>query len=187
MKQAVRFLVFCLGVFVFSMCRKDDDPVCTLEVSQERINSVNQDRLALDQIAIANYLSENQIPADQVQQINGVSYVITQLGTGPKTTCLENIITVKYQGRLLSGTIFDPSVNGDNNPDNDIDWEENEVNFRLSTLILGWQIVLPSIPAGTKLTIYIPSVFGYGISGGANGVIPSHAPLIFDMELVRIQ
>jgi FKBP-type peptidyl-prolyl cis-trans isomerase len=53
-------------------------------------------------------------------------------------------------------------------------------------LILGWLLVLPTVPAGSKLTLYIPSGLGYGEAGGANGKIPSNANLIFEIEFVAI-
>ena len=59
--------------------------------------------------------------------------------------------------------------------------------FPLSALVLGWQLVLPLIPAGSKVTLYIPSGYAYGSSGGGKGVIPADANLIFEVEILGIK
>lgn len=168
MKQII-IIAFVIGLAFLQSCG-DDDATCTKIVSAETLASVDKTRLAADIITIDNYLNTNGITAQS--EPNGVRYVITSLGTGA-TPCLENRITVKYTGKLLNGgNIFDSSTTG--------------VSFTLNRLILGWQLVLPIVPVGSKLTLYIPSGFGYGEAGGGNGKIPSNANLIFDLELVAI-
>jgi FKBP-type peptidyl-prolyl cis-trans isomerase FkpA len=177
MGKALVFLF--VGVFIFLQSCKDDDNPCTKEVSQNRLDAVDKTRLKADSIAIIDYLNANSITGTEIK--NNVRYRVTQLGTG-STPCLESFIQVAYQGRLLkTGTIFDPPSGSTSN------WEERLVTFSLTDLILGWLIVLPSMPEGTKLTLYIPSGYAYGPTGGANGAIPANANLIFDIEFVRIR
>ncbi|NJM26827.1 MAG: hypothetical protein HC859_16510 [Bacteroidia bacterium] len=61
----------------------------------------------------------------------------------------------------------------------------------LSDLIVGWKLVLPLLPNGTKATLYIPSGFGYGnntIRDENNEiVIPPNSILIFEVELINVQ
>jgi len=163
------FWLFIFGGFLLlESCNKDEDPSCTKIVSADKLSSVDQVRLATDIVTIDNYLASNSITAQS--EPNGVRYVISTLGTG-ETPCIESMIGVTYTGRLLSsGNVFDSST--------------SVISFPLSNLILGWQLVLPSVPAGSTVTLYIPSGYGYGTLGGGGGKIPSNANLIFEIEYV---
>jgi len=168
MKQVI-IVGLVIGLAFLQSCGDDDDK-CTKIVDAETLATVDKTRLANDIITIDNYLSTNSITAQS--EPNGVRYVITSLGTGA-TPCLESRINAKYTGKLLNGgNVFDSSTTG--------------VTFTLNRLILGWLLVLPTVPAGSKLTLYVPSGFGYGEAGGANGKIPSNANLIFEIEFVAI-
>jgi FKBP-type peptidyl-prolyl cis-trans isomerase FkpA len=153
-------------VAVFSLLIQCDSP-CTRTVSQSRINAVDQSRLQQDVETIDTYLSDQGITA--IEDASGIRYTIDVQGTGNKP-CLENSVTVMYKGKLLSnGTQFDASA--------------NPVSFPLSNLIVGWQIILPKIQAGSTVTLYIPSGFAYGPS--QVGSIPANANLIFEIEFLK--
>jgi len=178
MKKLLVILV-CSTFLFLEACKDDDEITCTKEAPADRVAAVDQTRLKIDSLAIVEYLEANSITGTQIK--DNVRYLITQLGTGPTPPCLESTLTAKYQGRLMkTGTVFDPALGST------IVWDEREVNFKLSNLILGWQIVLPVIPVGSKATLYIPSGYGYGVSGGGNGSIPSNANLIFEIELIAV-
>ena len=140
---------------------------CSRKVSQSQIDAVNQTQLAADIDAIDEYLINNSITAQS--DPSGIRYTVQTQGTGAKP-CLENSVTVKYAGKLLStGAQFDAST--------------NPVSFPLNSLILGWKIMLPQFQAGSKVTLYIPSGFAYGNS--TVGSIPANSNLIFEIELVK--
>lgn len=160
-------VVFILTGFVALLvsCREED---CTTRVAQSRLDAVNQAKLEQDVAIIDAYLDGEGITA--VQDPTGMRYVITQEGTGTKP-CLESSITFKYKGMLLSGgSVFDENSTG--------------LTYPLKNLILGWQIVLPQLKAGTKATLYIPSGYGYGSSTLPG--IPANSNLIFEIELVSV-
>lgn len=176
-------MIGCL--LAIQSCKKDDDdakPSCTKEVADAKLNAPSKEKLSSDSLLIVQYLADNEIDIETTEIKHNVRYKIHELGTG-ETPCIESYIKVKYQGSLLkSGYVFDP----DQETQPDVNWEERESTFSLSGLIMGWQIVLPTVPVGSKLTLYIPSGFGYGTSGGGGGTIPVNAPLIFNIELVEI-
>ncbi|MBX2915577.1 MAG: FKBP-type peptidyl-prolyl cis-trans isomerase [Cyclobacteriaceae bacterium] len=178
-------LLIIVGLVVVQSCKKDDDdnePACTKEVAESKLTAPNQDKIASDLVLIEQYLAANEIDIADTQIKNNVRYRINELGTG-ETPCIESNIKIKYRGRLMhSGYIFDP----DQETQRDVDWQERELTYNLSSLITGWQIVLPSIPVGSKLTLYIPSGYGYGTSGSLSGSVPVNANLIFDIELLEI-
>jgi FKBP-type peptidyl-prolyl cis-trans isomerase FkpA len=146
-----------------------EDLPCNKSVDQSRIDAVDQVQLQADIQGIDAYLDAQGITA--VKDVSGVRYVVKTQGFGG-TPCLENQVSVIYKGRLLAtGKEFDGGI----------------AEFKLNELILGWQIVLPMYPKGTKLTIYVPSVFGYGSGGTATSTIPANSNLIFDIELTNIR
>jgi FKBP-type peptidyl-prolyl cis-trans isomerase len=158
--------VYLLPVFVLALLGCSDDE-CTTRVSQSRLDAVNQAKLTQDVAAIDVFLDDAGIAA--IEDPSGMRYVITLEGTGTKP-CLESAITFKYKGMLMDGTVFDESTTG--------------LTYPLKNLILGWQIVLPKLKAGTKATLYIPSGFGYGPA--ALPGIPANSNLIFEIELVSV-
>ncbi len=146
-------------------CSEDE---CTARVAQSRLDAVNQTKLAEDIAAIDAYLDAAGITA--VEDPTGMRYVVTLQGTGAKP-CLESSITFTYKGMLLAdGSVFDESTSG--------------LTYPLNRLILGWQIVLPQLNAGTKVTLYIPSGYGYGPN--ALSGIPANSNLVFEVELVSV-
>jgi FKBP-type peptidyl-prolyl cis-trans isomerase FkpA len=140
---------------------------CSRTVPQSDLNAVNQTQLQTDIAAIDQYLVDKGITA--LTDASGIRYTIDVQGTGSKP-CLENSVTVRYTGRLLStGAIFDSSG--------------NPVSFSLNNLILGWRIMLPQTQGGSTVTLYIPSGYAYGARTA--GSIPANANLIFTIELIR--
>ncbi|KAK7067149.1 Peptidyl-prolyl cis-trans isomerase fpr2 [Halocaridina rubra] len=85
-------------------------------------------------------------------------------------------ILVHYVGRLTNGTIFDQSSN-----------RGNAFEFRLGAgqVIRGWDRGLDRMCVGERRRLTIPPHLAYG-EKGAGGVIPPHATLVFEVELVDI-
>ena len=81
---------------------------------------------------------------------------------------------VKYEGRLIDGTVFDSSSRHGDAP----------VSFRANQVIKGWTEALTMMPVGSKWTIYIPQELAYGEK--EQGQIKPFSALIFDVELVEI-
>jgi len=170
--KRILVIAFVVGLAFLQACNKNNDPTCTKEVDATKLALVDQTRLASDIAAIDAYLATNGITT-ALSEPHGVRYTITTMGTGTQVQCLENVVTVKTTGTLLKfGTEFQP---------------EAEFSFKLNQLILGWQLVIPLVPVGSKITAYIPSGYGYGVTGGANGKVPSNAILVFDIELIAVK
>ena len=102
----------------------------------------------------------------------GILYEVLQSGSGPRAT-LRSIVSVYYKGMLINGDVFDDNTT-QGYPD----------AFRLSDLIVGWQIALTQMCVGDKWRIYIPSEVGYGAMSVAG--IPKHSTLIFEIKLAGV-
>ncbi|MCP8462817.1 FKBP-type peptidyl-prolyl cis-trans isomerase [Pseudomonas sp. ZM23] len=77
---------------------------------------------------------------------------------------------VNYIGTLADGNQFDAS----NSPQ----W------FRIDAIIPGWRTALRAMPVGARWRVVVPSAQAYG-SDGAEDLIPPHAPLVFEIELLE--
>ncbi|MFI3288422.1 MAG: FKBP-type peptidyl-prolyl cis-trans isomerase [Rikenellaceae bacterium] len=112
---------------------------------------------------------------DIINLESGVSYRIISSSSDPggRTPTPGDVVSVHYEGRLISGHIFDTTLSGG--------YPEA---FRLRDVIEGWQIALQLMRVGDKWEIFIPAPLGYGIR--TNGDIPGGSTLIFTVELLSI-
>lgn len=104
---------------------------------------------------------------------SGLQYKILEKGKGKIPTVNDQVI-VKYEGRLLDGTVFDSSYKR----------EDPTNKFRPTDVIQGWKEALTMMPVGSKWELYVPQELAYG--GRQMGSIPAYSTLIFIVELVGI-
>lgn len=100
---------------------------------------------------------------------SGMYYQIVNAGSGATPT-LASSVSVKYTGKLLSGSVFESRT--------------TPVTLPLSQTIAGWQLGIPLIQKGGIIKLIIPSSLAYGCN--AVGVIPSNSILFFEIELVDV-
>ncbi|WP_420318733.1 FKBP-type peptidyl-prolyl cis-trans isomerase [Ekhidna sp.] len=144
-----------LGFLFISGCGKDEDGL------------TEEQQLAADLQLIDSYLESNNIDAELHE--SEIRYVVEVEGTGESPASDANVI-VKYEGRYLNDNVFDRNFLG--------------VNFKINQLIEAWEIMIPEMKEGGKMTIFIPSKYGYGTRG--NSLIPPNTVLVFDIELVSL-
>jgi len=106
---------------------------------------------------------------------SGLRYQMIQKGDGPKAEKGQPV-SVHYKGQLLDGTVFDSSYK-----------RKQPIDFTvgIGQVIAGWDEGIQLLHVGDKARFVIPSHLAYG-ANGAGGVIPPNAPLIFDVELVKV-
>ncbi|HOG04838.1 MAG TPA: FKBP-type peptidyl-prolyl cis-trans isomerase [Paludibacter sp.] len=104
---------------------------------------------------------------------SGLQYEILTRGKGaiPKAS---DTVKVHYHGTLISGKVFDSSVQ-----------RGEPATFGVTQVIQGWVEALQLMPAGSKWKLYIPSELAYG-ERGAGQLIGPHTCLIFEVELLDI-
>src|SRR6202020_2973127 len=102
-------------------------------------------------------------------------------GTKGKGTQVQvgDSLEIKYKGMFLDGTVFDQSDKGPGPGTFKVRYNKT------MPLIQGWISVLGKMNEGDKVKILIPSKMAYGPQG--RGQIPPYAPLLFEMELVRLK
>lgn len=119
------------------------------------------------------FLAENAKKEGVVTLPSGLQYKVLVKGEGsvPKD---NQEVNVKYEGRLINGTVFDSSYK--RNP--------QTTKFRPSQVIKGWTEALTMMPVGSTWELYIPENLAYGDREA--GQIPPYSTLIFKVELVEI-
>jgi FKBP-type peptidyl-prolyl cis-trans isomerase len=139
-------------------------------------------RLATDSVAVDAYLSSKGIEA--IKDTVGIRYVVTQMGGGA-VPGLYDKLKFKLTYRLMTD---DTKVVAQS------EWAPTDgYDSRAADQISdGVRRVLTTIPVGTKATVYIPSLWGFGPNGANDPnnnsvvIIPANANLIVDIELLEI-
>ena len=118
------------------------------------------------------FLAENSKKPGIKITSSGLQYEVINQTEGPKPVMTDTVI-VHYEGRLIDGTVFDSSYDGE------------PAEFPVDVVIPGWTEGLQLMGVGSSFIFYIPSELGYGSRGW--GPIPPYAALIFTVELLDIK
>ena len=105
---------------------------------------------------------------------SGLQYKVLVAGNGPKPKATDKV-KVKYEGRMIDGTVFDSSYKRDPQTN----------SFRCNEVIKGWTEALTMMPVGSKWEICIPQEFAYGARQA--GQIKPYSTLVFTVELLEIE
>ena len=119
------------------------------------------------------FLAENAKKEGINVTASGLQYEVLTEGTG-KQPKAENTVRCHYEGRLISGKVFDSSYR-----------RGEPADFGLRQVIKGWTEGVQLMKEGAKYRFYIPYNLAYG-ENGAGADIPPYAALIFDVELIKV-
>jgi FKBP-type peptidyl-prolyl cis-trans isomerase FklB len=121
----------------------------------------------------AKFLAENGKREGVTTTASGLQYEVMKKGDGPKPVPTDRV-NVHYHGTLLSGKVFDSSVD-----------RGQPITFGVQEVIKGWTEALQLMPVGSKWKLFIPSEIAYG-DRGAGGDIGPNETLIFEVEVLGI-
>lgn len=104
---------------------------------------------------------------------DGLKYITHDLGSGDRKTQAGDTVTVKYEGTLINGLVFDSTKT------------KGPFTFTLGTgaVIKGWDEGLLGMKKGEKKLLIVPYWLGFGAEGKPPS-IPAKATLLFEVELV---
>jgi FKBP-type peptidyl-prolyl cis-trans isomerase FklB len=120
------------------------------------------------------WLAENAKKEGVITLPSGMQYKVIKEGNGPIAKA-DDQVRVKYEGRLIDGTVFDSTDKHGGEP----------ITFSPNLVIPGWCEALTMMPVGSRWEVYIPENLAYG--SRATGQIPAYSALIFDIEVVGIE
>lgn len=151
-------LVLAAGLSLLAACQRGPDPKV----------------LAANAEAGKAFLAKNASEPGVRALPSGLQYQVVKSGPADGVRPLPgDQIKVHYEGKLLSGEVFDSSY-------------ERGVPavMPLDGLIPGWVEALQLMRPGDEWRIFVPAALGYGDQGG--GPIPPGATLVFRIELIDV-
>lgn len=151
-------------------------------LTMDAINNYMQDYFANAQKIVedqnkkagADFLAANKSKDGVVELPSGLQYRIDKLGDGIKPAA-EDTVVVHYKGTKLDGTVFDSSYD-----------RGEPATFPLTGVIQGFSEGLQQVPAGSKVTLWIPGELAYGQRGSGDQIGP-YELLTFEMELQEVR
>jgi len=137
------------------------------EYLQAALAQLQRDRETIDAYVIDQKMIVQRTPT-------GITYMVKRPGTGAKPQKGQTV-SVHYEGRLLSGQVFDSSIQ-----------RGQPIQFPIGEgrVIPGWDEGIALFQEGGAGTLIIPSPLGYGPQ--QVGPIPPNSILVFDIELVKV-
>lgn len=120
------------------------------------------------------FLAENAKKEGVVSLPSGLQYEVITMGTGEKPLA-HNTVTCHYHGTVISGEVFDSSVQ-----------RGQPASFPLNAVIKGWTEALQLMPTGSKWRLFLPPHLAYG-NRQVSRVIGPNSTLIFEVELISFK
>ena len=157
----------------------DKTPAMTNREAQELLNDYFQKKQKEGaEKAIAEgkvFLEANGKREGVTTTKSGLQYEVLTPGKGERSPKATDTVVCHYEGRLVSGKVFDSS------------YERNQpAEFGLNQVIPGWTEGLQLMSEGAKFRFYSPYLLGYG-EQGAGPSIPPYSTLVFDVELISVK
>lgn len=157
----------------------DKTPAMTNREAQELLNDYFQKKQKEEaEKAVAEgkvFLEANGKREGVTTTKSGLQYEVLTPGKGERSPKATDTVVCHYEGRLVSGKVFDSS------------YERNQpAEFGLNQVIPGWTEGLQLMSEGAKFRFYIPYLLGYG-EQGAGPSIPPYSTLVFDVELISVK
>ncbi len=124
--------------------------------------------------AAAAFMAANAKQPGVVTLPSGLEYKILASGPadGPHPG-LSDEVKVNYEGKLVSGVVFDSSFQ-----------RGEPADFPLDGLVAGWVEALQLMRPGDEWTLWVPPSLGYGDED--KGPIPAGSVLIFRIQLLGV-
>lgn len=162
--------------------QRDPEFVNQFRVNPEEMNNLFNEYLQnrRDFILYTNKEKEDKFLASNLKKSgvqatpSGLQYKIISTGNDVKPAAVDTV-WVKYQGKLLDGTVFDETAA-----------DAESVHFTLNRVVKGWTEGLQLIGEGGEIELYVPASLGYGDNGAPQAGIEPGSTLIFNVSLEKV-
>ena len=174
MKKILAMTMAAVLMTGMASCGSNEEKTQETAVNAVDTTATNNDVEIKDNLTLGREFLEENAKNDSVKVTeSGLQYMVLKEGKGIKPSATDTV-TVHYTGTLISGKVFDSSV------------ERGEpASFPLNRVIPGWTEGLQLMSEGSKYRLFIPSELAYGEKGAGNDILPN-STLIFDVELIKV-
>ena len=159
------------------------------ELAQEQANFIEEMNLRKENepATLAEYITKNNITAKPTK--SGLYIIVNKKGDGPKVATGKKV-SVNYTGRLLDGTLFDTSREADAREAKKYQEgrEYGPMTYTVGSqpMIKGWEEGVMGQPAGSDITLVMPSELAYGARGAGRDILP-YSPLVFNLTIESVE
>lgn len=129
-----------------------------------------------EEVAIDDFERENGFKTEKT--ITGLRYFFIRRGKGEEAGYGKRV-ELNYTGRFLNGEIFNTTEGLENGVQSFYIGQEMQV-------IKGIEEALLFMREGDAILLMIPSWIGFGIDGSSTGIVPAHTPVLFEVELNKV-
>ncbi len=144
---------------------------------KQKADKASNEKLAESQkdlVAGQQFLEKNKANPGVVSTESGLQYIVLKEGDGKQPSATSSV-TVHYVGTTPDGTVFDSSIN-----------RGEPATFGLNQVIKGWTEGLQLMKEGAKYKFFLPQQLAYGSNPPPGGVIKAFMPLVFEVELIKV-
>lgn len=138
----------------------------TAQFLQKRLAQCKQEEAG----TLAQYIAARSLKT--TASPSGLQYAVIAAGTGTPAHAGDTV-AMRYKCTLMSGKVLDTALQA-----------PRTYIAGLHTTIAGLEEAMQLFPAGTKVTVLLPSALAFG-EAGYEGIQP-YTPLIYELEMVRI-
>ena len=165
---AVLFLITSLGfsgLVIWEMHQQNQKDKAVATETKEQTNTSQEGKLEGTKL-------KDFMPVAEVTELQKIDQVV---GTGAEAKAGDTV-TAHYTGAVAAtGIIFQSSLDSG-----------QPIPFALDQVIKGWTDGVPRMKEAGKTRLIIPPDQAYGATPPQGSNIPANAPLVFDIELVKI-
>ena len=158
--------VFTLLFAILGCAESKEEQAFRAQLIDKALNDENA------QLAKA-FLEKNTRREGVVTTTSGLQYLVVASGFG-KQPKLQDKVRVHYEGKLVTGEIFDSSYQrGDSSV------------FPLKEVIAGWRQALLLMKVGDHWQVFLPADLAYGARSPTEKIAANSA-LVFDIKLLEV-
>jgi FKBP-type peptidyl-prolyl cis-trans isomerase FklB len=159
----------------------EKDPRVAEEEIRDALTAVREDEMKKQQEgsemamkAGEDYMAEVAKKEGVTATESGLLYEVLSSGAGESPAATDTV-EVHYHGTLISGEVFDSSVE-----------RGTPAKFPVNRVISGWTEALQLMKVGDKWRLHIPPTLAYG-EQSPSPKIPANSALVFEVELLSIE
>lgn len=142
-------------------------------IAQAAVQGARKKQGEANQAAADKFLAANKDKKGVITTESGLQYEVLVQGDGAKPSASDTV-SVDYEGKLLSGKVFDSSIA-----------RGEPIAIRPDQVIPGWTEALQLMNVGSTIKLYVPSSLGYGPDGAGEDIGPNEL-LVFEVRLLGI-